>query len=395
MFKGFRQAHFRQPVKSLEVNAPEQGRCLALVTDAFGGRGGIAQYNRDLLVSLADSGMFARIAVLVRLADKRACTPDRIMQMLPRGGKLGYVLAALWLTIVQRPHVVICGHINLATLAMAVAWLCKAKLVVQLHGIEAWPRPPALRQKCVEAADLVLCVSRFTRATVLGWAALPPERVVVLPNTVGENFAPGDDDGLREELGLTDKKVLLTVARMDSRQRYKGQDRVIAAIPRLVAEGHDVAYVVVGKGDDQARLSALAAGAGVADRVIFLGEVPPQRSRAAYRMADLFVLPSTGEGFGIAFLEAMASGTPALGLNVAGAVDALADGELGVLTSEDKVAADISRLLARPKSDSTTAAALAAAVNARFGRPAFNANVRAAILRRLFQESIGPEVRTD
>ena len=71
-----------------------------------------------------------------------------------------------------------------------------------------------------------------------------------------------------------------------------------------------------------------------ADRVIFLGGVAPQRSRDAYRMADLFVMPSTGEGFGIAFLEAMASGTPALGLNAAGAPDALADGELGTLTSE-------------------------------------------------------------
>ena len=185
-------------------------------------------------------------------------------------------------------------------LALAVARLSKAKLIVQMHGIEAWPRPAALRRIGVEAADLVLCVSRFTRATVLGWAALPPERVVVVPNTVGENFAPGDDNGLREELGLTDKKILLTVARMDGRQRYKGHDRVIAAIPRLIAEGHDVVYVVVGKGDDQVRLSSLAAASGVTERVIFLGEVAPQRSRDAYRMADLFVMPSTGEGFGIA-----------------------------------------------------------------------------------------------
>ena len=381
MFKGFRRTHFRQSAKRTEGSTPEPVRCLALVTDAFGGSGGIAQYNRDFLFSLANSGMFARIAVLARLADKTVRAPDGVMQRLPRGGKLGYALAALRLTIAQRPQVVICGHINLLPLAVALARLSRAKLVVQMHGIEAWPRPRALRRMSVEAADLVLCVSRFTRAAVLSWAVLPPERVIVLPNTVGENFAPGYDDALREELGLTGKRVLLTVARLDSHQRNKGHDRVIAAIPRLVAEGHDIAYVVVGKGDDRARLSALAAAAGVTERVIFLGEVAPQRSRHAYRMADLFIMPSTGEGFGISFLEAMASGTPALGLNVAGALDALADGELGTLTSEHDMVAEVSRLLARPRSDSVAAAALAAAVHARFGRKVFATSVHAAMLR--------------
>jgi phosphatidylinositol alpha-1,6-mannosyltransferase len=365
----------------VNTRVPGSLRCLALATDAFGGSGGIAQYNRDLLAALASSRKFAAIVVMVRRADKGIDAPAGIVQYLPRGEKLGYALAALWLAMMQRPQVVVCGHINLLPLALLVAQMSKARLIVQMHGVEAWPCPDSLRRIAVEAADLVLCVSRFTRAAVLGWAALPPERVVVLPNTVGGNFAPGDGGALREELGLNGKKVLLTVARMDSRERYKGHDRVIAAIPSLVAEGQDIAYVIVGKGDDRARLAALAAAAGVAERVIFLGEVARQRSRAAYRMADLFVMPSTGEGFGIAFLEAMASGTPALGLNAGGAVDALADGELGVLTSEQDMAAEVSRFLARPKSDSGAAVALAAAVRTRFGQSVFATNVHSAILR--------------
>lgn len=94
-------------------------------------------------------------------------------------------------------------------------------------------------------------------------------------------------------------------------------------------------------------------------------------------MADLYVMPSTGEGFGIAFLEAMACGTPALGLNVAGAIDALADGELGSAVPEADFSAAIARLLAGQKPDRRT---LAAAVRRRFGRDVFAKNVSAAIL---------------
>ena len=84
----------------------------------------------------------------------------------------------------------------------------------------------------------------------------------------------------------------------------------------------------------------------------FLGAVDQNCLVDAYRAADLFVMPSTGEGFGIAFLEAMACGTPALGLDVAGARDALADGELGTAVSdEDDLPAAIARLLATPKPD--------------------------------------------
>jgi phosphatidylinositol alpha-1,6-mannosyltransferase len=95
-------------------------------------------------------------------------------------------------------------------------------------------------------------------------------------------------------------------------------------------------------------------------------------------MADLFVMPSTGEGFGVAFLEAMASGTSTLGLRVAGATDALGDGQLGTLVAEDELPDAIARLLAAPQRNPH---ALAAAARARFGRETFAAGVRAALNR--------------
>jgi phosphatidylinositol alpha-1,6-mannosyltransferase len=358
---------------------------LALVTDAFGGHGGIAQYNRDLLGVLAAGGAVSSITVLPRHAPEPISAPAAINQIPARPGRLAYTATAL-LTAFRRPtDIVFCGHLYMAPLAWLIARLKGAKLVVQMHGVEAWPCPSRLQRAAIEAADLVLCVSRYTRACVVGWAAIAPERVVVVPDTVADGFAPGDGRVLRAALGLDGKRVLLTVGRLDARESYKGHDRVIAAIPDLVRRGHDVVYLIIGEGDDCARLEQLAQDSGVVERVRFLGIVAAQQLAETYRMADLFVMPSTGEGFGIAFLEAMASGTPALGLDAAGARDALADGELGtVVAEEDDLPAAIARLLAMPKPDLD---ALSQGVRARFGRPVFRSQAGLALGRLLEPQS--------
>ena len=345
---------------------------LALVTDAFAGSGGIAQYNRDFLGALAE---ISSITVLPRHASGPPAAQESIRQLPARPGRLAYSIAALRTAIFQKVDVVFCGHLFMAPLAALIARLKDAKLIVQTHGIEAWSRPTRMQRAALERADLVLCVSRYTRAAVLSWASIAPERVLVVPNTVREAFTPGDGAAQRLAWAGEGEKILLTVARMDARERYKGHDRVIAAIPDLVAKGHDICYEIVGEGDDRSRLEMLARDAGVSERVRFLGAQDMQSLIESYRAADLFVMPSTGEGFGVSFLEAMASGTPVLGLNVAGARDALADGELGTLVPENELTAAIARLLIQLKPDSRS---LAARVRGRFGQKQFAQNARNA-----------------
>jgi phosphatidyl-myo-inositol dimannoside synthase len=346
---------------------------LALVPDAYGGRGGIAQYNRDFLGAIAEMNILSSITVLPRQVLDPAQPPQGIRQLRAHAGRIGYSVAALRTALVQPVDLVFCGHLFTAPLAALIARFKGAKLIVQTHGIEAWSRPSKLQRAAVEQADLVLSVSRHTRAAVLSWATIAPERVLVVPNTVREMFTPGDGSAQRAALGLGGKQVLLTVGRMHSRERYKGHDRVIAAIPELVKKGNDICYLIVGEGDDRTRLEALTIKLGLSDRVKFLGAIEPQTLLEMYRAADLFVMPSTGEGFGVSFLEAMASGTPALGLDVAGARDALGEGELGTAVSEDEVPSAIARLLNEPNADSC---ALSATARGRFGRETFEAGAR-------------------
>jgi phosphatidylinositol alpha-1,6-mannosyltransferase len=348
---------------------------LALVTDAFGGRGGIAQYNRDFLGAIAPT---TALRILPRHApDPVSDLPAGATQLLPQPGRWRYALAAVLDALRQRPDAVFCGHLYMAPLAAIIARLCRARLVVQTHGIEAWPRPSRAVRWATERAELVLAVSRYTRAQVLSWAALDPDRVAVLPNTVSARFTPGDRAAARRRFDLGDQRVLLTVGRLAISERYKGQDRVIEALPALIAASHDVLYLIAGDGDDRPRLEALARSAGVSDRVRFLGAVGGDDLPDLYRAADLFVMPSTGEGFGIAYLEAMACGTPALGLAAGGAPDPLGNGKLGWLLSS---IADLSSMLqAELTSPLPPTGRLTIDVDARFGLSVFR-NRSAAIL---------------
>lgn len=351
-------------------------KVLALVTDAFGSSGGIAQYNRDFLTALSETG--AEVVVQPRYAAADPPVPKNIRQLAPRAGRSAYGVAVLRSALASRFDVIFCGHLYMAALARMAAGMRRSRLVIQLHGIEAWTPPRRGARAAFEQGDLVLAVSRFTRSAALRWSHLPPERIVVIPNTVRDVFEPGDRVAARTALGFTDEAVLLSVGRLDPRERYKGQDRVIDALPGLIAGGRRVAYVVAGDGGDRARLESLARERGVADAVRFVGEVGESGLPALYRAADLFVLPSTGEGFGIVYLEAMASGTPALGLRAGGAPDALADGRLGTLATAEGLAAAIAAGLDGPEVDRS---ALSAEVVARFGREAFRRAVARLAVR--------------
>jgi phosphatidylinositol alpha-1,6-mannosyltransferase len=119
----------------------------------------------------------------------------------------------------------------------------------------------------------------------------------------------------------------------------------------------------------------LARDSGVSDRIP--RAVGLESLAEIYRSADLFVMPSTGEGFGVSFWNRW-PWHPALGLDVAGARDALGDGELGTAVSENEVSSAIARLLDEPKPDG---ASLAGTVHSRFGREGFKAVASSAVNR--------------
>jgi phosphatidylinositol alpha-1,6-mannosyltransferase len=314
-------------------------RILVLVTEAFGGSGGIAQYNRNFLSGLANCDRVGEIIVLPRFSAKSVGTlPPGVRQLRPVESKLAYSLSTLWTAITRQPiDFIFCGHLLMAPLGAGVSRLLNVPLWLQVHGIEVfWREPSALERRSVESAAIVTTVSRHTRRRLLHWVGIDPARVKVLPNTVDQQYQPGPKPGyLLERHAAGGKKVLMTVSRLSKLERYKGHDRVIRTLPRVLEQRPDAIYLIVGNGDDRPRLESLAVEYGVAKNVQFAGSVPPEELPDYFRLADVFVMPSAGEGFGIVFLEALATCLPVIGGSQDGSRDALCEGALGTLVDPE------------------------------------------------------------
>jgi phosphatidylinositol alpha-1,6-mannosyltransferase len=362
-------------------------KVLALVTDAFGGEGGIARFNRDLLGAIAGAPGVEQIEVLCRHAPRQEVKlPAKVRQTAAWGGRAGYALQALGRALAgPRYDVVLCGHLHLAPVAAVIARLQGIPLWMQVYGIEAWQRPGPLRARAVRDAELVTAISRYTRARFLEWADVPAHRVRVLPCTVDSRFTSGPrPEPLARKLGVEGRRVILTVARISRGDRYKGHDTVIAALKQLAPRRPDLAYVIAGDGDDRPRLEQLARECGITDRVHFAGQVSDSELLDYYRLADVFVMPSAKEGFGIVFLEAAATGLPVIAGSRDGSADPLADGVVGAMVVPGDAAAvadAIERALSAPRPDPRR--------GERFGEDGFGRHAR-ALMGELTVASAGP-----
>ena len=219
-----------------------------------------------------------------------------------------------------------------------MAWLAArlqgARLALVIHGIEAWgPSNHPIANLLARRVDAFLAVSRYSATRFVRWANVAKERGFILPNCVDlDRFCPGNrDPALVARYGLQSSKVVLTVGRLGADERYKGFDEIIEVMPRLLQQIPNLRYLIVGDGSDRARLEAKARTLGLSAQVIFAGRIPEAEKVAHYNLADVFVLPSRGEGFGIALIEAVACGIPTVGSTVDGSREALLDGQLGQL----------------------------------------------------------------
>lgn len=245
----------------------------------------------------------------------------------------------------ERPDLIVSTHVNFAQVGYWLRKLAGTRFAAVAHGVDVWGgdvrgfRASGML-RALKAADRVLAVSNFTRERLIADAGLQPERVAVLPNTFDEQqFVPGPKPHfLLRRFGLRgDERVILTVARLASAERYKGYDQVLCVLPAVCQAVPGVRYILAGAGPDRARIEAIIHEQHLESSVTLAGYIPDHELPAFYNLADVFAMPSKGEGFGIVFLEALACGKPVIAGNKDGSVDAVLNGKAGVLIDPDNL----------------------------------------------------------
>jgi glycosyltransferase involved in cell wall biosynthesis len=334
------------------------GSVLSLVTDAYGGHGGIALYMRDFLSAMCSDPAIEEVVAIPRLA------PNPIQPLPPKlkyetsglNGKLRYVGAVMRVFLSgKRFDLVVCGHINLLPIAVPVAGLLRAPLVLFVYGVDAWkPTASPLANVLARRVNAVISISQVTSERFRAWSRVPAEKCWLLPNAIHLDqygIAP-KSPALLARYGIQGRKVIMMLGRIVTTERYKGVDEVLEIMPRLLREVPNLTYLVVGDGSDRERLEAKAKTLGLKEQVVFSGLVPEAEKADHYRLADAFVMPSYGEGFGFVFLEALACGVPVVGSTADGSREALRDGLLGRLVNPqnpDELEQAILQAIAAPK----------------------------------------------
>lgn len=294
---------------------------LLVLSSLFGATGGIPAFNR-LLVAAA--GEFAAAQGLplriVALTDPMDGPPPAGVAYVPCGGDRARCGAETLRALPQHSFAIL-GHVNLAPLGL-VARLLGRPFGVIAHGTDVWTPLSWNRRQALRLARVVACVSSDTAAHVVSQQGVAAERCLRIINAIATVPEPPpvqqlDSGPLR----------ILSVTRLHP-DEPKGIDLMLHALAGL--PGRRLTYTVIGDGDARPSLRALAETLGLADRVRFVGLVSDAERDAALAECDLFALPSSNEGFGIVYLEAMAQAKPCLAARVGGAPEVVLDGETGL-----------------------------------------------------------------
>ena len=325
--------------------------------------GGLNVYVHEVATAFSDRGIATDIFTRQQSPDDPAIEPlaelsrviylpafaSQVLDFAEREGiSYDLLFSHYWLSgevaCLLRPH-----------LASGWAHVAHTLGLVKNRSLAAGARPePPLRirveAEIAQQADLLIASTADESAELVRTYGAVPERVFVVPPGVDLSvFQPVDRDEARRKIGYGPGRLLLFVGRLE---RLKGVEVAIRALALLRDRNHDdVRLLILGEGEKD-RLKAVAADIGVRDRVDFLGSVAHHELPYFYSAADVCVMPSYSESFGLVGLEAQASGRPVVGSDVSGLRSVIRDQVSGYLIAGHdpaEYAERIGRLLEDPE----------------------------------------------
>ena len=310
------------------MTTPKVSTIVHLVHERIGGVGGIQRFDLRVMHALRDLSEqrgFALEVIALRDVATGTPLPGSLNIRSARGSYLRLALLLARAHLRSRVSQVFVGHAKLVRCCFPsklLFWRSHYRLFV--HGIDVWSPDPARKPHRVSRALLnltvndVISVSQYTLGRMSALFRL--KRSSVLPNALDfQESLLGESDGVGRDANRAAR--ILSVSRLDSHDGPKGIDFALRAVAILRQKYPDVRYQIVGDGILRAGLESLVAELGLGGCVEFSGRLSDAEVEQAFKEADVFLLPSRKEGFGIVFLEAWKFGLPV----VCGNVDASAE----------------------------------------------------------------------
>jgi len=174
------------------------------------------------------------------------------------------------------------------------------------HGVN--PAVYKIEREGIEKADKVIAVSRYTKEKIIKNYNVSGSKIDVVYNAIYKNEFSSHVD-CENHFNFMGKKIVLFLGRLTL---HKGPDYFLCAAKKVLERNNNVIFLIAGSGDMEHQIIEQASDMGIADKVLFTGFLRDAQLRKIYKMANLYVMPSVSEPFGITPLEAIASGTPVI-----------------------------------------------------------------------------------
>lgn len=319
-------------------------KLLYLGLKIFSATGGIEQVNKNWLFALnnlSDKGklQFKAFSLYDNSSDNRYVHPLNFKGF--NKNYLFFILSVIWNSFSS--NILVISHLNLSLFALiAKLFNPRLKIVVQLHGIEAWANISGVQERLLSQAHQILAVSEYTSKVILSKYPTLEHKIIVFNNSLDGltkyDFDVDKRNKSREKLNLAEhQKLIITIGRLLNSEAYKGYDKTIEAIAKLTNK--NILFYIIGKYEDleKIRIQKLIHDNSLQLQVKLLGFVNNDELVEYYHAADLFVMPSKGEGFGLVFIDAMAYGLRVVGGNVDGSIDAITNFKESHLINPDDI----------------------------------------------------------
>ncbi len=314
----------------------QTGKALVLFSSLFE-TGGIQRYNKhlcDAFLTQFPNTSFTGILldpVGLKSGDKWKNIRIKFIGNIKNGflRKSLYAFYVGFLIVRNPPSFLICAHPGLSSIAFFAGKIFGIKYAVVTYGTDVWGVDRGLKFIGLRSAALIVTISRYTKDVMIS-NGINAEKIKIIPCAADLSLFKPDpvNKKMAGRFHADTKTILFTSGRICSLERYKGHDILLDVMRKL---DESFVWIVAGDGDDRSRLMKKSEEYGLIDRVYFPGRVDISDLVEYYNLCDIFIMPSTGEGFGIVFLEAMACGKPVIGGGMDGSREPLMDGRLGYL----------------------------------------------------------------